>query len=119
MNMETYSITLYRSQPNHYGLDEFEEALRYSTLSYSAQHILSSGAVSEDDLRDALQRCMLVCRLAGISTAEHFKPLYVVDSGTGTIYTDWWMSKKGFSLLVTHLPLNEQTARWIWELTGV
>jgi hypothetical protein len=114
--METLSIALYSSQPSHYGLDEFEEALRNSRFSYSAQHLLSSGAVSEDEVQDALQKCLVVCRLAGIPGADHFKPLYVVDSDTDTIYTDWWMSKKGFSLLMMHLPLNEQTARWIWEL---
>lgn len=117
--METCSITLYRSQQSFSAPDEFEEALRHRALCYSMRHILFTEADALQNLQEALQKCMQVCRLAGINSHEHFKPLYVFDSTTGITYTDWLMSKKGFSLMIMHLPLNEQTARWLWELADV
>lgn len=117
--METYSITVYRSQQSNSAPDEFEEALRYSELRYSMRHIVLTTAVTLENLQEALQKCMRVCHLAEINSSEHFKPLYIFDPLTGTIHTDWVMSKKGFSLMIMQLPLNEQTARWLWELADV
>jgi hypothetical protein len=119
IGMETYSITVYGSQESNMAPDEFEEALRYNALRYSMRPIILSNAVTLENLQEALQKCMRVCHLTGINSSEHFKPLYVFDPLTGTTHIDWLMSKKGFSLMIMQLPLNEQTARWLWELADV
>jgi hypothetical protein len=116
--METYSISLYQTEPHHVAIHEFEEALRYSTLCYTMRHLQLAGAGLQQDLQQALQSAIQVCKLAGINSTEHFKPIYVGDSANGTIYMDLLMSKKAFSLMMMHLPVNEQTARWLWELVS-
>lgn len=117
--METYSITVYETRQVNAALDDFNEALRYQDLCYSMRDILLTGAATLEDLNEALQKSMQVCSLAEISSVEHFKPLYVFDPDTGITHTDWLMSKKGFCLMMMHLPLNAQTARWLWELADV
>ena len=117
--METYSIALYDTAQNNVTLNEFEEALRYSTLCYTMRHLQLTGAALQQDLQQALQKAMQVCKLAGINSNEQFKPLYVCDSATGTICMDLLMSKKGFSLIMMHLPVNEQTARWLWKFVSI
>jgi hypothetical protein len=117
--MNSYPIILYRSSENLSAIDEFKEALRNKALHYSMRHIALTGGASLKDLHEALHKCMEVFCLAGISSIDHFKPIFVVDSDSGTTYLDWLMSKKGFSLMVMNLPLNEKTAQWLLELAEV
>lgn len=116
--MDSNSIALYRLEQNHFALREFLEAVQCSTLYYNVRHLQLTGSTIHQDLQDALQKSILVCRLAGINSKEHFKTIYVCDSFTGTIYMDLRMSKTGFSLIMMHLPLNEQTARWLWQMAN-
>jgi hypothetical protein len=115
----SYSITLYRPPQNLSAIDEFNEALRHSALRYSMRDIAIAYGASLNDLHEALHKCLEVCCMAGISSIEHFEPIYVVDPNSGTTYPDWLMSKKGFSLMVMYLPLNQNTARWLLELADV
>lgn len=117
--MEVLHIVHYSNYSTLSGLDEFEEALGYSMRCYSMRHLLLAGLMSQEDFGIALQKSMQVCAFAGIESKAHFKKIYVSDSKTGAIYSDWLMSKKGFNLLIMQSPsLNEQTAHWLWKLAG-
>jgi hypothetical protein len=117
--METYSISIYRPVLEYSAVEEFEEALRYKALCYNMRHLLLTGIINQEDVLAALQKAIQICKLAGINSADHFKPLYVFDVATGVTYTDWLMSKKGFSLIMMQLPLNEQTAHWLLEFAAI
>jgi|ERR1043165_1598921 hypothetical protein len=117
--METYQITVYERHPARSVFDELDEALLESRLQYSMRHVLYTGAASMEELQLALQKSMQICSLAGSNSHYHFKPVYVFDPQTGITHTDWLMSKKAFCLMVMNLPLNEQTAKWLWELTDI
>ena len=81
------------------------------------RHLLLTGTMSQEDFAEALQKSMQVCAFAGIDTKAHFKKIYVSDSKTGAIYSDWLMSKKGFNLMIMQCQsLNEQSAHWLWKL---
>src|SRR3954462_2470488 len=114
--MTSYSITLYRSEERPSAIDQFEDALRYSALRYSLSDVGLSAGVNQKALQEALHKGLEVCRLAGVDSSEHFKPIYVFDNDSATTFTDWLMSKKGLGLMVMPLPLNQQTARWLLEL---
>lgn len=115
--MEILHVVQYSNYSTPTGLNDFEEALGYSMRCYSMRHLLLTGLMSQEDFAEALQKSMQVCAYAGIDTKAHFKKIYVSDSKTGAIYSDWLMSKKGFNLLIMQSPsLNEQIARWLWKL---
>ena len=115
--METLEITLYSTEHNESAPDEFEAAVHESMLRYSIRHIVLAGITSQEDVMEALQRAMRVCSLAGINSRHHFRQIFVVDETTGATHADWLMSKTGLNLTLMQTPaLNENIARWLWEL---
>jgi hypothetical protein len=119
--MEILHVVHYSNYSSLSGLDEFEEALGYSMRCYSMRHLLLTGLMSQESFAEALQKSMQVCAFVGVDTKAHFKKIYVSDSKTGAIYSDWLMSKRkrGFNLLIMQCPsLNDQVARWLWKLAG-
>lgn len=115
--MEILHVVHYSDYSSLSRLDEFEEALGYSMRCYSMRHLLLTGIMSQENFAEALQKSMQVCAFAGIDTKAHFKKIYVSNSTTGAIYSDWLMSKKGFNLLIMQCPvLNEQISHWLWKL---
>jgi hypothetical protein len=114
--MDTFHITRYSSY-NNFPSDEFEDALSSAALRYSLEHLILTGMTSGDDILKALQKSIQVCALTGVNSRHHFRKIFVFDSTTGALHTDWLMSKKGFNLMIIHSPLlNEKIARWHWQL---
>lgn len=114
--METFHITRY-SYNNNFSFDEFEDAVTNAALLYSTEHLLLTGLTTAEDIFKAIQQSIRVCALTGEKSSHHFKRIYVFDSSTGALHSDWRMSRKGFNLVVIHSPLlNEHIARWHWQL---
>ncbi|MDZ4845226.1 MAG: hypothetical protein SH857_06715 [Chitinophagales bacterium] len=115
--METFQITLYSTKQSNSAPDEFVNALHDSLLRYSMRHIILAGITSQENIMDALQKAMQICLLAGVNVRHHFRQVFVFDKNTGTTHTDWLMSKKGLNLIIMQSPVvNEQIARWLFEL---
>lgn len=115
--METFEITVYSSGQSESAPGKFEEAMHDSMLRYSMRHLVLAGITAQQDITEAMQRAMHICFLAEINVKQHFKQVYVYDESTGMTHTDWLMSKKGFNLTLMQSPsLNDQIARWLWEL---
>jgi hypothetical protein len=113
------NIISYSAGQRAYVIAEFEKALHDSMLRYSMRHLIQAGVTSQDMFNEALAKSMEICHLAGINIGYHFKQIYVFDMEAGTMDTDWLISKKGFKLILMQYPqINDQLARWIWELTG-
>ncbi len=119
--MNTHPITRHTSNKYRAASSDFEEALYDSMFHYSLRHLAFTGNISNERILDTLQKVLQVCYLAGINSKHHFKQIYVFDAtNTGTLYVDWLMSKKGFNLMVMQTPsLNEEMARWLWELADL
>ncbi len=114
--METLELIRYY-EADDYLFDKFEEDITNATLTYSMEQLILTGLTSEEDMLKALQKSIQVCALTGAKINQHFKKIFVFDSKTGSIHTNWLMSKKGFNLMIIHSPLlNERIARWLWEL---
>ena len=115
--MNTHPISRHTANKYKAAVADFEEALYDSMLLYSLRHLAFTGRVPNQSMLDTLQKALQVCYLAGINSKQHFKQIYVFDAGTGQLYIDWLMSKKGFNLMVMQSPaLNQDMARWLWEL---
>jgi hypothetical protein len=115
--MKTDVIMLYSSTARQFAYSEFEEALYHSMLQYSLQHLPIREDIGQEKVMEALQKSILICSLAGVESQRHFKRRYIFDENTATLHIDWLMSKKGLNVMVMQIPtLNEQMARWLWEL---
>jgi hypothetical protein len=118
--METYHITHYSSDRNQQAFNEFEDALHHSMLRYSLRHLALTGITSQENALNALQKSIQVCSLAGVNSKLHFKQIYVFDANTKELDKDWLMSKKGFTIMLMQYPLlNENIARWLWNLSDL
>jgi hypothetical protein len=116
--MKTYAIS--HSAKYDFSSNEFEEAVYASTLNYSLKHLKVAVTISPEILKEALQKSLQICSLAGINSKHHFKQIYVFDTSSGTLHIDWLMSKKGFNLMMMQIPfLNERKARWLWQLADL
>jgi hypothetical protein len=111
---------LFPLRGNQFMMNEFEEALHNSMRRYSLRHLDFMEDVSEEQIMEALQKSMQVCRLAGVNSVQHFKKIYVYDSEVSTMHIEWRMTKKGLNLMVMQSPsMNERLARWLWELADL
>ena len=115
--MKTAAITLYSSSINDFVISEFEEAYYNSKKLYSINQLTITGSFSEEQVIEALKKALLLCKLAGININQHFKRVYVYDEKNETMFVDYRMSKRAFNLLMMQSPsLNENRAKWLWEL---
>lgn len=116
--MKTDYITIYAS--NEEQTAEFEDAFYNSLRQYSLRHLPFIENISHENILEALQKSLQVCQLAGINSKQHFKKIYIYDDDIKTIHIDWKMSKRAVNLLVMQMPtLNENKARWLWELANL
>jgi hypothetical protein len=115
--MATINIVSYSVDQSPFVIAEFEEVMRSSMLRYSMKHLLLAGVTSEENFNQMLTRSIQVCQYAGIRVDDHFRQIFVFAPATGTTYTDWLMSKKGFKLMLMQNPdLNENMAHYLWEI---
>ncbi len=100
-------------------LDDFVNMYHTIHLKYNTQHLLLAGLKS-DEINTAVNRAMIVCKLNGVDTREHFKSVYVFDSVKNMVYYDWRMTRQGFALVIMNAPSENTTvARWQWELANL
>ena len=116
--MYTVNIIPYHEEHIHVALADFEEVLQGSMLKYSMRLLVAAGITSREHFKMALEKAMQVCNYTGINIANHFRLVYVFDAEAGSLDTDWWMSRQGFKLVIMQYPdVNEQLARWLWQLS--
>jgi len=118
--MKKDAITVFSLRHNPFMANDFEEALQNSMMKYSLRHLYFMDDISQEQILEALQKSMQVCRLAGIDSIKHFKKIYVYDPQVSAMHIDWQMTKKGLNLMVMQTPsMNEKMARWLWELADL
>jgi hypothetical protein len=118
--MKNNEIAVFSLRNNPFMMNDFEEALQNSMRRYSLSHLNLMDDISEEQLLEALQKSMKVCRLAGVNSVQHFKKIYVYDPEVSSMQIDWRMTKKGLNLMIMQTPsMNEKMARWLWELADL
>ncbi len=118
--MKAKHIYYYPEIEHHFKSNQFEDDYYDSLLCYSLQHLKFIDNVAQDDIRDAIQKSINICNMAGINSKHHFKKVFVYDANTNTLHIDWLISKKGFNLMVMQIQsLNEKLARWLWQLANL
>lgn len=118
--MKNNEITIFSLHDDKFMTSDFEEALENSMCKYSLSQLNFMHDISQEHISEAVQKSMQVCCMAGINSFQHFKKVYVCDSENSCVQIDWRMTKKGLNLMVMQTPsLNEQMARWLWELADL
>ncbi|WP_395066481.1 hypothetical protein [Flavobacterium sp.] len=118
--MKTYPIIPFHKHDYFSNLKDFEESIHNSKLNFSLLQLAFTENISNENIVEALQKSLQICALAGIESKRHFKKVYIYDATIKTMHLDWRMSKKGFNLMVMQFPsLNENKARWLWELANI
>jgi hypothetical protein len=116
--MKSDHTIYYPANNSQFASAQFEEALYDSMLRYSLQHLKAIGNVSQENILYSLKKSLQICSLLGINSKYHFKQIYVFDAEIDILKIEWLMSKKGFNLMIMQIsPMNENMARWLWELT--
>jgi hypothetical protein len=118
--MKNKEIAVFSLRNNPFILNDFEEALQNSMRRYSLRNLNFMEDISEEQIVEALQKSIQVCRLAGVNTVQHFKKIYVYDPSVSSMQIDWRMTKKGLNLMVMQTPsMNEKMACLLWELADL
>jgi hypothetical protein len=118
--MKNEEIFAFSLRTNASMMYDFEEALQNSMRKYSLRHLNFMEDIAQEQVMEALQKSIQVCRLAGINSVQHFKKIYVYDPEVSTMHIDWQMTKKGLNLMVMQMPsMNEKMARWLWQLADL
>jgi hypothetical protein len=95
----------------------FEDAIFYSKRKFSINQLTISGNISEENLEEAIKKAEQICRLAGMNSHQHFQKIYVYEPNNENVHIDFKMSRSAFNLLIMQLQqLNENRAKWLWEL---
>jgi DNA-binding MltR family transcriptional regulator len=120
MTMNNFKFSLPVKHNNHFALNEFEDALHYSNLKYSMNHLKKFADISDQDILDTIQKSISICSLAKVNGGHHFKKIYVFEPKQSTIYIDYLMSRQAFNLMIMQsATLNKNIARWLWELSAL
>jgi hypothetical protein len=86
--------------------DAVEEAINDQKLTFSARSLRDIGFNSLGEIASAVERAMMICSRNGLAIREHFRPVYLSDNSTHTIFKDWKMSKLAYTLVI----INGDTA---------
>jgi len=87
--------------------DELEEAMIHRMLQFKATSLHEAGFDTFEELNEAIERAMRVCRNAGIPVREHFKSVYISDENEHLVIQDWMLSRFAYLLVMLNgMPEN-------------
>lgn len=96
-------------------LQRLQESIMDRELHYFASELTELGVMENDDMLQAINRAMQICRTNGIPVRAHFKSIYL--SRGGQLFADWRLSDLGRKLvLLNGNPLNPVIARLQLEI---
>ena len=91
------NIVLYNSSLYNKSYEEFKQLMFDIELSYLASELLNYGFISPNEIEEAVNRAVRICKTAGLNIKKNFKPIYVYKNGD--IVCDWRLSALGRKLV--------------------
>lgn len=92
------SIIYYRDNSSNEVIQQFLESVLDLELKYLASDLTDYGFCLSNELTEAVDRAICICRTAEISIRENFKPVYIF--GDGQLICDWRISEFGQKLII-------------------
>ena len=109
------NITIYQNAGGRAA--EYWDTLNDTRLKYLAGD-LHQYAISNDEIQEAVDRAVKVCKATGIPIRENFKPVFVCRNHE--IEQDWRLSPLGRKLVMLNAnPANPYVARLQMELVNI
>lgn len=91
-------------------MEEFVDAYILDSLQYRVSDFFDLGMEDEDELAEAINRAIRVCKSSGVSVEENFRSIYIV--GEHGILRDWMLSILARRLILLNAnPSNPIVAR--------
>lgn len=89
----------------------FLESLRYQKLKYYASELQQRLQITElNELKQAVNRAMSVCRIQQLGMEDHFKPIYRCEESQ--VIIDWKLSPLAYCLVMLNAnPAHAEVAR--------
>ena len=108
-------VTLYQSRiQSSSPLNEYLNAYFAQQMPYLASDFLKKG-FSPEDISEAVQRAMTICRTAGMDVRRHFQLIYTQYKNG--IVQDCKLSRVGFGLVLLNGRADEKVvAKWQLEV---
>jgi hypothetical protein len=87
-------------------IKNFEDILVAKKLKHLASELTVLGIDDPDEINEAIEKAITVCRIAGVPVAENFKPVYFCKNSK--IYRDWRLSGLAFKLAVINSDIRHK-----------
>lgn len=104
-------IVVYDQNIKNKALDQFYEIVADSELKFFASEMLLFGFNDMEQIEQAVERAIKICKSASIPVRKNFKSVYL--SYQGTVICDWKISSLGRKLLILNadasIPLVAET----------
>ncbi len=85
-------------------IKNFEDVLTARKLTHLASEMALLGIEDPEDINEAIEKAIMVCKRAGIRAADHFKPVYFCKNSK--IFRDWRMSDFAFKLAIINADIR-------------
>jgi len=92
------NITIYKDDYSNEVIKQFLESVLDLDLKYLASDLTNYGFSLSNDLDEAVERAIGICRTAEVSIRQNFKPIYIY--GDGQLICDWRISELGRKLII-------------------
>jgi hypothetical protein len=102
--MSTINIIPYSIEHHQALIADFEEMMQWPALEYSMLTLIQQGVTTRQEFSEAFQKMLRMSHHGGINLTHHLVQVYAYDIETGTMDTDWLMSRKGLTLIILQYP---------------
>lgn len=100
----TMNVIICKNDSYNESFEEFRDKLFETELSYFASDLFNFGMISYDEIDIAIQRAINICKTAGLTIKQNFKPVYIYKNNE--IVCDWRLSALGRKLVLLNASAN-------------
>ena len=104
LKLNTMNIIVCKNPVYNESFEEFRDKLFDTELSYFASDLFNYGLNASDEIDIAIQRAIAICKTAGLTIKQNFKPVYIYKNNE--IVCDWRLSSLGRKLVLLNANAN-------------
>ena len=91
-------IKIFNQNYNNEVIEHFQDTMNDSELKFLASEMLKDGFNNMEEINDAINRAIQICRTASIPLRSNFKSIYL--SNNGEVICDWKLSSLSRKLVI-------------------
>ncbi len=99
-------LVIYNYDPTPEVIRDIEEMLINRKLRHLATDLALFGIDRPEEITEAIERAIEVCRMAGVPVAEHFKPVFFCRNNK--VFRDWRLSDLALKLAIINAGIDHE-----------